>query len=87
MKDTNQDTIRRRQGGSIDTDYYLQRGRIARSQSAYQGMASISQLVRRLLGLISGSRAKASVTPIETQNPGMLEDDRPQTEIPFKQAA
>lgn len=39
--------IRRHANGSIDTDYYLARGRLARSRQAHQMIAALARLVRR----------------------------------------
>ncbi len=41
-------TIRRHADGSIDTDYYLARGRVERSRQAHHLMAVVTRLARRL---------------------------------------
>lgn len=50
------ETIRRLPNGSIDTAYYLKRGRIARSRQAYALMARLGRFLRRLAGLVAQER-------------------------------
>ncbi len=55
---TNQ-TIRRHRDGSIDTAYYLQRGRVARSRAAY---SSVSHLRRIAHNVAAQLLARANVS-------------------------
>ncbi len=57
---TNQ-TIRRHRDGSIDTAYYLQRGRIARSRAAY---SSVSRLRNAVHNLAAHLLAKVNMSPM-----------------------
>ncbi len=44
--------IRRHRNGAIDTAYYLQRGRVARSKAAYQSMSHVRRGVRNCAALL-----------------------------------
>ncbi len=48
MKHVTNQIIRRHRDGSIDTAYYLQRGRIARSRAAYSSASRLRRTVHNL---------------------------------------
>ncbi len=52
MKNVTDQVIRRHRNGSIDTAYYLQRGRVARSKAAYRSMSRIRRGVRSCAALL-----------------------------------
>ena len=52
MKNVTDQVIRRQRNGSIDTAYYLQRGRIARSKAAYRSISHIRRGVRNCAALL-----------------------------------
>ncbi len=45
--------IRRHRNGAIDTAYYLQRGRVARSKAAYRSMSRIRKGAHNLAAQLS----------------------------------
>ncbi len=59
MKHVTNQTIRRHRDGSIDTAYYLQRGRIARSRAAY---ITVYRLRRAAHSLAAQLSAKVSMS-------------------------
>jgi hypothetical protein len=58
------DTIRRREDGCIDTAYYLQRGRFARSQMAYSLPGKIAWLARCLFNWLKLTSEDARSTAV-----------------------
>lgn len=52
MTDQNPETIRTRADGSIDTAFYMARGRVARSKQAHHMMSGLN-LRQRLMRLLS----------------------------------
>ncbi len=60
MKHNIDQVIRRHRNGSIDTAYYLRRGRVARSQAAYAAARGARTGIR---GAILRLAARASVFP------------------------
>ncbi|MDP2620007.1 MAG: hypothetical protein Q8P46_07500 [Hyphomicrobiales bacterium] len=55
-------TIRRRADGSIDTDYYLARGRAARSKAAHKAMDRGRRLIADWLQAVKRVRRSDAIT-------------------------
>jgi len=66
------DTIRRRNDGCIDTEHYLQRGRVARSQLAHGLLASLAGYIRWLLNVPASNTkmpAEANLSLLRPKTP------------------